>query len=103
MFFGILTAQVCKCCSGIVSLPVLNNVLSDLYYSAFPNDRIILKIAVVWVYLAGVAQTGLVLLDFNAMFMQMLQASHGTPDVTVTVTPDHFWLSIAALTGAGAA
>jgi hypothetical protein len=78
---------------------VLNNVLSDVYYNSFPNDRIILKIAVVWVYLVGVTQTGLVLLDFHATFMELL-ISHRSPEIAAL--PDHFWLSITALTGAGA-
>jgi hypothetical protein len=80
---------------------VLNNVLSDVYYISFPNDRIILKIALVWVYLAGVTQTGLVLLNFTAMFMQVL-TFHRKPDVFVRIVIDHFWLSITVLTGAGA-
>jgi hypothetical protein len=76
------------------------NLLSDIYYISFPNDRIILKIAVVWVYLVGVTQTGLVLLDFHAMFMEIL-ISYRSPEIAVL--PDHFWLSITVLTGAGAA
>jgi hypothetical protein len=78
---------------------VLNTVLSDVYYVSFPNDRIILKIAVAWVYLAGVTQTGLVVLDLNAMFLEMLASAS---QAALPIVPDHFWLSITALTGAGA-
>ncbi|KAF7770862.1 hypothetical protein Agabi119p4_6836 [Agaricus bisporus var. burnettii] len=45
LLFGILTGQ------------------AYVYYISFPRDRTLLKGAVIWVYLAGAAQIGLVLLD----------------------------------------
>ncbi|KAF7770849.1 hypothetical protein Agabi119p4_6823 [Agaricus bisporus var. burnettii] len=77
LLFGILTAQ------------------AYIYYISFPKDRALLKLAVVWVYLAGVAQTGLALVDFHTSSLTTVYDYSLT-----TVRPDHLWLSITALTAA---
>jgi hypothetical protein len=38
--------------------------LPDLYGLSFPKDRKLLKLAVGWVYVVGIAQTTLALMDF---------------------------------------
>jgi hypothetical protein len=81
-------------------LPFLNSLSRDIYYISFPKDRILLKIAIVWVYLAGVTQTGLALLDFYISFTSELLYFFGGG--VIHFQRDHLWLSITALTGAGA-
>ncbi|XP_006461648.1 hypothetical protein AGABI2DRAFT_178714 [Agaricus bisporus var. bisporus H97] len=80
LLFGILTAQ------------------AYTYYLSFPKDRALLKIAIVWVYLVGVAQTGLALVDLyissQAMFYRFRPHYFSHPH------PDHLWLSVTALTAA---
>jgi hypothetical protein len=100
MFFGILTAQVCKRSfrGCFFSLP---NLSSDIYYTSFPQDRVLFKLAVAWVYLVGMAQTGLALLDVRTTWTTGLQALHNAGDVP-SLSPDHLWLSITISTAAGA-
>ncbi|KAF7770850.1 hypothetical protein Agabi119p4_6824 [Agaricus bisporus var. burnettii] len=66
-----------------------------IYYISFPKDRLLLKIAVYSVCLAGIAQTGLALADFYLSALQLLF----TTDL-LSVHPDHLWFTITALTSA---
>jgi hypothetical protein len=77
----------------------------DIYYLSFPKDRILLKVAVVWVYLAGVAQTGLALVDLYNSFLAWEKGRRPLGESgdweIMTIGSDHFWISITALTSAG--
>lgn len=76
---------------------------SDVYYLSFPKDRVLLKIAVVWVYLVGVTQTGIALVDFfKSAFKTLIQLIYDEPLMAhVYVFFDHLSLSVIALTAAG--
>lgn len=102
LLFGILTAQACKYCFRRCIFFVFPVFLffSDIYYISFPGDRALLKIAVVGVYLAGVAQTAVALLDFqNSNLLSRDILDDGT--MISSGGSDHLWLSITALTAPG--
>ena len=40
--------------------------LVDIYYVAFPKDKWLLKLAVIWVFLIGTAQTILAVIDISS-------------------------------------
>ncbi|KAF7770855.1 hypothetical protein Agabi119p4_6829 [Agaricus bisporus var. burnettii] len=60
-------------------------------------DRAVLKAAVVWVYLAGMAQTGLALLDLHNVYLGRF---FGEREKITEIRTDHLWLSITASTAA---
>lgn len=71
---------------------------SDIYSIAFPKDKALIKVAVSWVYLIGVAQTVLALMDFyNSTVTHSLFRDHGI----VQRPPDHFWISVTASSAIG--
>jgi len=77
LLFGVLTVQI------------------YIYYLAFPKDRGLLKLAVIWVYLAGVAQTGLAIVDLNAGLIHQ----QGGCQILET---NYFWLTTIVFSEAAA-
>jgi hypothetical protein len=77
--------------------------LQDIYYISFPGDRVVFKIAVVYVYLVGVAQTALALFDLHLSLTTGLQPAENQRAKNQTSFPwDHLWFTITLSTGAGA-
>lgn len=70
--------------------------LVDVYYLAFPKDRRLLKLAVVWVYLIGAAQTILAMADLNSAFNDVQENNCGQFGVR-----SHFWLTVMAFSAVG--
>lgn len=81
----------------------------DMYYLAFPSDRFLIKLAVAWVYLVGVAQTCLAMVDVGKQInrLQLTLAlcntgrEPGSKIFNSTIDPDHFWLPITASSATG--
>jgi hypothetical protein len=62
--------------------------LVDVYYLAFPKDRRLLKLAVIWVYLVGAAQTILAMADLNTG----IDDNQGSDVFCFPL--GHFWLTV---------
>lgn len=76
-----------------------------MYYLAFPNDRFLMKLAVGWLYLVGMVQTGLAIADVGVqrtfLEKQMAACLSGLHAAEYSFTRDHFWLSITATNATG--
>lgn len=84
----------------VLHLICLNTLLTDpslvldTYYLAFPKDRPLLKFAVGWVYLIGVAQIVFTLMDLYNMAIAKLCNRWEQP-------PDHYWFSVITSSAVG--
>jgi hypothetical protein len=69
----------------------------DIYFSAFPKDRMLLKALVAWIYLIGVAQTIFAVMDLYNTAITILCIR----SIAEGVLYNHFWLSVTASSALG--
>lgn len=77
-------------------------LLSDVSYTSFPKGRILSKIAVGGVYLAGVTQTGLVLLDVLSATKASIANKSVDASAKTILKPEHsLWPPALTAVGGG--
>ncbi len=79
---------------------LINKSLTDVYYLAFPGDRAVLKLAVAWVYLVGIVQTVLTMIDIQKSLRRRPPTIHNTIQ-TLIEDPVHIWWTVMASSAAG--
>ncbi len=85
-----------QCCKvRLVPCPLLSRLLLDLYYEAFPNDRLWTKCLVYGTYTLELTQTILIMHDAFVIF------GTGFGDLEALIDAHFLWFSVPVMSGIG--